>query len=428
MDVCFDRRFTGRLFVVPGRLGAARTCGRRPDSKPTEGDAESCGQRHQRPAAEQHQFRGESRLPKSERVGYSARDTNWNLERLEPARSLDYADHLPASAERTGNSRNGRVRFGRYATDIFHFTQEAGKVDLGSWTGLPVAHSNKYVSGTGEARHRAIHRCPDATGPLDAGGAGKQCLVGGGFGQPSRCESVPDAVLPQLQPAKRLVHRAGTHHHRQLGSQPRQRVDCAVWWRRRKDHEVRGAAGEPPRSVLRQRCASREYSGLDHAAADFVPVSQVEQGTAGDADGEKTEAIRARATVGARTSAAQAAFPLQEPDLVDGNGQIISSDGVVVVSYCDRYPSLLSMTPIRALHVLAPARRRCANENIMNKRSERRKLPDELRREYDLSKLRAASAASTPHAIKRAPISCSCHRTCLSISLTSSPSIRPCAN
>src|SRR5260370_19915419 len=142
MDVCFDHRFTGRLFVVPGRLGAARTCGRRPDSKPTEGDAESRGQPHQRPAAEQHQFSSESRLPKSGRVEYSARDTHWNLERLEPARPLDYADHLPTSAERTGN-RNGRVRFGRYGTDIFHDTQEAGKVDLRSWPRLPVAHSNQ---------------------------------------------------------------------------------------------------------------------------------------------------------------------------------------------------------------------------------------------------------------------------------------------
>jgi len=43
----------------------------------------------------------------------------------------------------------------------------------------------------------------------------------------------------------------------------------------------------------------------------------------------------------------------------------------------------------RALSIeQAPARRRCANENIMKKRTERRKLTDELRREYDLSKLK----------------------------------------
>jgi len=177
-------------------------------------------------------------------------------------------------------------------------TQEAGKVDLGSWTDLPIAHSNKYVSGTGEAGRRAIHRCPDATGPLDAGGAGKQCLVGGGFGQPSRCESVPDAVLHQLQPAKRLVHWNGADHHRQLGSQPRQRVDGAGWRRHRTGHEVRGAAGEPPRSVLRQCCASCECSVLDHAAADFFPVSQAVEGAEKDDAGERAEAIGARATVG----------------------------------------------------------------------------------------------------------------------------------
>jgi hypothetical protein len=36
----------------------------------------------------------------------------------------------------------------------------------------------------------------------------------------------------------------------------------------------------------------------------------------------------------------------------------------------------------------APARRRCASENTMKKRTERRRLTDELRREYDLSKLK----------------------------------------
>src|SRR5258708_2286837 len=287
----------------------ARTCGRRPGGRPTEGDTESRVQPHQCPTAEQHQFWSESRRPKSGRVEYSARDTNWNLERLEPARPLDYSDHLSARAERTGHSRNGRVRFGRYATDIFYFTQEAGKVDLGSWTGLPVAHGNQYVSGPGEAGHGAIRRCPDATGPLDAGGAGKQCLVGGGFGQTSRCESVPDAVLHQLQPAKRLVHWDGAHHHRQLGAQPRQRVDGAGWRRHRTGHESRGAAGEPPRSVLRQRCASRECSGLDHAATDFVPVSQAVEGAEKDDGGERAEEIGARATVGAWTSAAQAVSP-----------------------------------------------------------------------------------------------------------------------
>jgi hypothetical protein len=35
-----------------------------------------------------------------------------------------------------------------------------------------------------------------------------------------------------------------------------------------------------------------------------------------------------------------------------------------------------------------PQKRHCASENIMKKRTERRKLTDELRREYDLSKLK----------------------------------------
>ncbi len=33
-----------------------------------------------------------------------------------------------------------------------------------------------------------------------------------------------------------------------------------------------------------------------------------------------------------------------------------------------------------------PVRRRSANENIMKKKTEKRELRDELRREYDLSK------------------------------------------
>jgi hypothetical protein len=58
----------------------------------------------------------------------------------------------------------------------------------------------------------------------------------------------------------------------------RQPVDGAGWRRHRTDHEGRDAAGEPRCSVLRQRCASREYSGLDHAATDFVPVPQAVEG------------------------------------------------------------------------------------------------------------------------------------------------------
>ena len=35
-----------------------------------------------------------------------------------------------------------------------------------------------------------------------------------------------------------------------------------------------------------------------------------------------------------------------------------------------------------------PVRRRSANENIMKKKTEKRERPDELRREYDFSKLK----------------------------------------
>ncbi len=122
---------------------------------------------------------------------------------------------------------------------------------------------------------------------------------------------VADITHARLKREKRLVHRRIAHHHRQLGSKPRQRVDGAVWRRHRTDHEVRGAAGEPRCSVLRQRCASREYSVLDHAATDFVPLPQAVEGAEKEDVGANAEAIGARATVGAWTSAAQAVFPLE---------------------------------------------------------------------------------------------------------------------
>ena len=63
----------------------------------------------------------------------------------------------------------------------------------------------------------------------------------------------------------------------------------------------------------------------------------------------------------------------------------------------------------------------------MKKKTERRKLTDELRREYDLSKLKGARGKYATR-YRAGPISCSCHRTWLNISLTSNPSIRPYAN
>jgi len=49
----------------------------------------------------------------------------------------------------------------------------------------------------------------------------------------------------------------------------------------------------------------------------------------------------------------------------------------------------------RALSIeQAPARRRCASENIVKKRTGRRKLTDELRREDDLSKLKGVRGKS----------------------------------
>ncbi len=52
-----------------------------------------------------------------------------------------------------------------------------------------------------------------------------------------------------------------------------------------------------------------------------------------------------------------------------------------------------------------PGRRRCTSENIMKKRTERRKLTDELRREYDLSKLKGGVRGkyATPNLVLLSP-------------------------
>src|ERR1700730_2415640 len=70
------------------------------------------------------------------------------------------------------------------------------------------------------------------------------------------------------------------------------------------------------------RC-SREYSDLDHAATDFVPVSQAVEGAGNEDAGEQAEAIGARAPVGAWTSAAQAAW---RGWMITAAGRLATSD------------------------------------------------------------------------------------------------------
>ena len=149
------------------------------------------------------------------------------------------ANRLSTCAQPTGSSRNRGVWIGRHAAHIFHITEEAGEMDLGSRSNLPVAYSNKHVSGTGEVGHGPIGRSADATGPLDHRGTGKQCLVGGGLGRPSGCESVSAAVLHQLQLEKGLVYHLAAHSDSELGGCEWQSMDGAVWRRSGKNHETR---------------------------------------------------------------------------------------------------------------------------------------------------------------------------------------------
>jgi hypothetical protein len=75
-------------------------------------------------------------------------------------------------------------------------------------------------------------------------------------------------------------------------------MDGPVWRRSGKNHETRIPTCVAYRTVLWQRRPSREYSGLDHAVTNCVPVPQVNEGGAEDAVGEKTETDgRATATV-----------------------------------------------------------------------------------------------------------------------------------
>jgi hypothetical protein len=205
---------------------------------------------------------------------------------------------LATIAQPTGKSRNGGVRPGRYGAYIFHITKEARKVDLGRRTRFPVTYGNELLSRARKIGPRAIHRRANATRPLDPWRAGKQYLVGRGLRQPSGCESVPAAVLHQLQFEKGLVSHLAAHSDSELGSCQRQPMDGPVWRRSGKNHETRIPTCVAYRTVLWQRCPSREYSGLDHAVTNCVPVPQVNEGGAEDAVGEKTETDgRATATV-----------------------------------------------------------------------------------------------------------------------------------
>jgi hypothetical protein len=196
-----------------------------------------------------------------------------HFEGLEPARPMDYADRLATIAQPAFHSRNGRLRLGRHGAYIFHITKEPRKADLRSRSSLPVAHSNQHLSGTGQTGYRAIHRCADATGPLDFGRPGKQCLVGGGFGQPPGCESVPAAILHQLQSQKGLVHHLAANPYRKLGSCQWESVDGSLRRRNRTNHETRFPARVTHSTVLRERRASGEYSVLDYALTNCISVS-----------------------------------------------------------------------------------------------------------------------------------------------------------
>ncbi|HEY6309039.1 MAG TPA: hypothetical protein VI488_21560 [Candidatus Angelobacter sp.] len=126
-----------------------------------------------------------------------------------------------------------------------------------------------------------------------------KCLVHCRFGEPPQCQPDAAPVLHQLQPEKRLVRHFATYHHRQLGSEQRKCLDRAVWRRRRADHEVRAAAGEPERPVLRQCRASDCRFSVGHAATTRFPLSQAIEG-AGKADArEEAERTGTRETEGA---------------------------------------------------------------------------------------------------------------------------------
>jgi hypothetical protein len=126
---------------------------------------------------------------------HSAGDTDRDFEGLEFAGAVDHAGCVSTDTQRAGSSGNWRVRIGRHAADIFLFTEESGKTDLGSWAGVSVADGNKSVSGTGQVGAGPVVCRVDAAGPLDTGRAGEQCVVGGGFGYASGCESVSGAVF-----------------------------------------------------------------------------------------------------------------------------------------------------------------------------------------------------------------------------------------
>src|SRR5580700_4526892 len=126
---------------------------------------------------------------------------------------------------------------------------------------------------------------------MDARRAREQCVVVRRAIQPPGCEPDAVSILHQLQPEQRLVHHLAANSDRELGSHQWRSMGCAVWRRDRKNHEARIPAGKSHGAVLWQcRPSSRSFA-LEHEAANFVSVSQVNQTATEDVDGAKAKAV-----------------------------------------------------------------------------------------------------------------------------------------
>ena len=121
-------------------------------------------------------------------------------------------------------------------------------------------------------------------------------MVGGGRREPSGRESVPIAVLHQLQPEEGLVHHLATNLDSELGSREWQHVDRSVWRRLGKNYEAWESAGVADRTILRERGSSARNSCVEYAAANCVFVSKVKQARKRDVAGEKAETVGSAAT------------------------------------------------------------------------------------------------------------------------------------
>ena len=148
-------------------------------------------------------------------------------------------------------TQTGVYGFGDMQPTFFLVPKKTSKLIWGAGPIVQIPTATSDYLGQGQAWFGAIGGSFDAAWSLDDRRAGEQCVVRGGFGWKAGSESIPDAILHQLQPEKGLVPQHGSHRDGKLGILQRQSMDGALRRRSWQDHEARISAGQSECNVLR---------------------------------------------------------------------------------------------------------------------------------------------------------------------------------